>query len=285
LRSVPGSSSILGKVFGNSHSGAEMLATADQGPIAWLDGNGFAAASLDLIYYRVLSHLPYYKSRPNELSSKGIMVPGELGPVSLQSPINILVCDSNDGCFEVAEELKAMFSERNSMFIYDAAEFLEYQIDHAENVDVMDRLISLSSFSDRPTFFLLYLNKLTFGDTSTNKDNNVIEVLIESCIDDPNIHLVLVHEQNALKGGCEFDDIFKATPQKLIDEPYSLYSEIAIPLYQMKEYRDVSLNLILNKMVATDKNVLQSSFMESLKRTIHKMTRRSQGISSDGDNK
>ena len=93
-----------------------------------------------------------------------------------------------------------------------------------------------------------------------------MEMIIKSCINDPNINLILIHEQDALKGGCKFDEFFKVTPQKLIEQPYSLYRDMAIPLYSAKEYREVSLKLILNKFVAFDQKVVQSNSCWCVKR-------------------
>ena len=71
-------------------------------------------------------------------------------------------------------------------------------------------------------------------------------------MNNPDIHIILVHEQDSLKGGCEFAEFFKVTPKRLIEEPYSLYKDIAIPLYSMEAYRDVSIKMIVSKMVGYD---------------------------------
>jgi len=74
----------------------------------------------------LLRHLPYYVSHPNELSSKGLIVPGEPGPVSVGVHIKVLVHDSNHGCLDVAEDFRESVSARSpgSVLIYDAAEYL-----------------------------------------------------------------------------------------------------------------------------------------------------------------
>ena len=48
-------------------------------------------------------------------------------------------------------------------------------------------------------------------------------------------------------------------PNVELNHNYNLYLEIAIPLYSMKEYRDTSLNMILNKMVTLDPKLAESS--------------------------
>jgi hypothetical protein len=75
-------------------------------------------------------------------------------------------------------------------------------------------------------------------------------MIIQSCIDNPNISIVLVHEKDMLKGGCDFDDFFVKAPQELIERPNNLFKDIAIPLYSTPEYRVVGLRQILCKMGA-----------------------------------
>eukprot|EP00551_Chaetoceros_affinis_P005001 CAMPEP_0203672110 /NCGR_PEP_ID=MMETSP0090-20130426/7720_1 /ASSEMBLY_ACC=CAM_ASM_001088 /TAXON_ID=426623 /ORGANISM="Chaetoceros affinis, Strain CCMP159" /LENGTH=439 /DNA_ID=CAMNT_0050537363 /DNA_START=1 /DNA_END=1320 /DNA_ORIENTATION=- len=262
----PGSAFILERIFGDRQF-EFVTSILEQGPIQWLNGFGFSAMSLVIIYYRILRNLPYYRSNPDELTNKGIMVPGELKIVLLQTPINVLVCDTNYGCLDMVEELRDMVAARSdeTVFIYDAEEYLDNKyhgigddlIEIGKDRDVRSSLISQSHLDQIPTFLLLLLNEFTFG--QSNENNAEMLTLIESCINDPNICLVLVHEQDSTKGGCKFDEFFRVTPQKLIDEPYNLYQEIAIPLYSMKEYRDVSLKLILNKMVTSNPKLAESS--------------------------
>jgi len=254
----PGPPLILEKMFGDTHSDFT-TSVLNQDPIQWLDRGGFSAASLNIIYRRLLSNLPYYKNNPTELSSKGITVPGKLEFMPMHTPINVLVCDNNYGCLEIAEELKGNISGKDpdSFCIIDAAEYLVKNQEkeelsrrnEGEDEDGKSSLITQPTTPNRPTFLLLYLNEYTFGGNE-NHQNIEMEMIIESCLKDPNIHVVLVHEQDALKGGCKFDYFFSATPEKLIDGPDNLYQGMAIPLYTTVEYRDVSLKMILNKMVA-----------------------------------
>jgi len=112
------------------------------------------------------------------------------------------------------------------------------------------RLINLSNTELSPAFFLLYLNELTFGWSAGHIAK--MEMVIEACLKDPNIDLVLLHEQDISKGGCgAFGELFKTTPQNLIDEPYNLNKDTAIPIYSVREYRDVILKLMLRKLMGS----------------------------------
>ena len=85
---------------------------------------------------------------------------------------------------------------------------------------------------------LLYLNAQTFASKN-------IFIRIES-LQKAKIPIVLVHERDASKDACEFGTFFEQVPASLAD---NLFSEIAVPLYQRPEYREVSLQSILECML------------------------------------
>ena len=62
------------------------------------------------------------------------------------------------------------------------------------------------------------------------------------------IRIVLVHEADPSKGGCEFGTFFGTTPQGLIDE--GIYKEIAIALHT-PPHRSISLTLVAQALGAT----------------------------------
>ena len=62
------------------------------------------------------------------------------------------------------------------------------------------------------------------------------------------IRIVLVHEADPAKGGCEFGAFFGTTPQGLIDE--GIYKEIAIALHT-PPHRAISLALAAQALGAT----------------------------------
>jgi hypothetical protein len=99
-----------------------------------------------------------------------------------------------------------------------------------------------ASNDNERSLLLLYLNDNIFMDEGDNMKG------IIQAAKDMEIDIVLVLEQDRKKGGCEFTHFFKVTPQILIDRPYELYREIAIPLYTTSEYRIVSLHQIIRRM-------------------------------------
>jgi hypothetical protein len=243
---------ILEKLLGSTHPQNQLHDDSHMhGPIQWLNEGSFSAAVLNRIYSRILSNLPYYKIHPN-LLEQGIWVPGELGEVSLESPINLLVYRDNDGCWNVAEELKTMLPHKNSALIsiHDVNTFLcddDLSYDSQNEAKMHD--LSIHDLRDAPTFLLLYLNVHTFEGIGLQGENEVTAV-IQSCIDS-GISIVLVNEMDSSKGGCDFGEFFKQTPQELINPPNNLYRDIAIPLYSIEECRIISLRQILSKMGGT----------------------------------
>jgi len=100
----------------------------------------------------------------------------------------------------------------------------------------------------RQLFFLLYLNQDTFEDNDQDESN--LTRIIKLCIADAKTSIILVHEKDVSKGGCEFDEFFKHCPEELIKPPNNLFGDVAVPLYTTEEYRIVSLREILCKMGA-----------------------------------
>jgi hypothetical protein len=294
---VPTATLILEKLLGDTnmlHTDPHMHA----GPIQWLNEGSFSAAAKSLIYTRVLSNLPHYKRHPSLLLEQGIRVPGELGEVILDSPINLLVYDNNHGCSDVAEELKTMLRKKGGSVlittIYEARMILKKQTqeidslldidnidDDDDNIeDATDSQVEIlhddpslapSCITDVPTFLLLYLNEHTFE--GSTEDQNELTAIIQSCIDNSDIRIVLVHEKDTEKGGCDFGDFFGKAPEELIKPPNSLFQDIAIPLYSIEEYRIISLRHILCKMGATDKTRAENfSIMRTVKKSLMSFT-------------
>jgi len=92
---------------------------------------------------------------------------------------------------------------------------------------------------------LLYLN----NGISLDKEGKTLEIV--KMANNKGIYIILVHEQDIDKGGCPFSLIIEKTSTELLDPPFKLFREIAIPLYRRDEYRTISLRLVLQRMGAT----------------------------------
>jgi hypothetical protein len=74
-------------------------------PILWARVKDFQAELLKMIAMRMLQHLPYYAKHSGELQ-RGLRLPGELGLVSFDKPVHLLVSSANVGAFLVGIEIR-----------------------------------------------------------------------------------------------------------------------------------------------------------------------------------
>jgi hypothetical protein len=86
---------------------------------------------------------------------------------------------------------------------------------------------------------LLYLNQHTFSRPQLIEELRMMQSKGGA--------IVMTHENDGERGGCEFDAIFSATPQDLIDN--KLYGPLAIALHP-GEYRVVSMRLLARALGA-----------------------------------
>ena len=226
----------------------QLFCTANgNGPIRRLNEGSFSAAFFNKFFHCILSHLPHYTAFPEELEA-GITVPRELGTLVVRSRINILICEHDEGSVQLADELKSFVPacEMNSITIQSASTYFERnQHPLVENdTDITELLIAAPI-----SYFLLYLNKDTFV-LEDPEHGHLLNRMLQQSLEDPNVKVVLVHEKEVFKGACEFKVFYRSAPLTLINPPYNLFNEIAIPLYSMKEYREVSLKQMLLKMGA-----------------------------------
>ena len=70
-----------------------------------------------------------------------------------------------------------------------------------DNQNGRNRLINQLNMDRRHVFFLLYLNELSFGGSAGHTGKMKMMVIV-ACINDPNVNLVLLHEQDVSKAGC-----------------------------------------------------------------------------------
>ena len=77
------------------------------------------------------------------------------------------------------------------------------------------------------------------------------------------IRIVLVHENDPAKGGCEFGTFFATTPEGLVDE--GIYTDIAIALHT-PPHRAVSLALVAQALGATKDAARQAARQNSVNR-------------------
>ena len=387
--SNPDSLEILERIFEEdnaSKSNQENISQHERshGPIQWLHGGSFAAASLNRIYDTVLRNLPFYENSQKWELEEGIEVPNELRAVTFDFNLNLFVHRNNVGSLKLAQEVVEEYEKcsENAIKIFDVQFNSEHnslvatKISNTPSTDVpeifsahsnitsgeddgsgidrsevnctqsialsksseeCDNLIEMhksllttketnipsnniperspshsdigvreevhssvsssdliasfskssvvnafeksdvdvSSLSTCKTFMLLYLDKYTFADNQ-DRDQEELLAVLQTCMDDPDIGLILVHEQDSRKHGCEFGLFFQQSlPDDFIKNRYSahyLFKDIAIPLYSNPVYRKVSLLEILKAMGGKPKIVVSNFFNGRVKSIKNKIT-------------
>jgi len=104
------------------------------------------------------------------------------------------------------------------------------------------------------THFVLYLNLKTFESEALAEDLRAIRAA--------GIPVLMLHERDVERNGCEFDRFFHTTPNDLIAD--GLYAKLAIPMFE-REARDVSLALVAKALGATKKR--RSAVLQSIRST------------------
>ena len=187
--------------------------------IEWHRIKDFQLISLKLIASELLSSCPGYKEEYEDQGKaliQDIYVPGEITdtPLVFKHPVRMYASPHNPGAPKVAEVLqKAMVGLELSTAPPPTA-----------------------------THFLLYLAHETFvGEAGERLADEVRQMMR---MDRP---IVLLHENDMERGGCDFGQFFFTTPQDLIAE--GLYKALALPYY-LGPFRSTSLTLVAKRLGA-----------------------------------
>jgi len=192
-------------------------------PIVWHRISHFQNLSLKLIATEML--------RNNALEGLDLIQHGELDTckLTLSMPLVLWCSTGNPGADKVANELLMSMtsSNRDAIRVVDSMPDVQALRDNGESAAM-----------------LLYLNKDTWVD-----QGEVLERDVRAARQlQADLKVIMVHENDKEKGGCEFGDFFGTTPQELIDD--GIYSDIAIALHT-PPHRAVSLALLAQALGAT----------------------------------
>eukprot|EP00966_Prymnesium_polylepis_P191964 4448524-Prymnesium_polylepis.2 len=144
---------------------------------------------------------------------------------------------------------------------------------------LLDSLLLDTTWTVAPlvSHFLLYLNRHTFGES----EGELLAREIRSAWD-AKLNIVLLHEKDPARGGCEFNTFFLTTPHNLIEE--GLYrQQLATPFEADEAHRKVSRSL-LAKALGAKVSVLRG--MDTLQNVSvqRKLTQRSSSMRSSSRN-
>merc|ERR1719181_2710936 len=248
-------------------------------PITWHRISHYQNLTLKLIATEMLRHGPKYRdalqdsltrhssrestsSAINDASPQealSLVLPGEvnLGELALPRPLVLWCSAANPGAAAIAQELAdALASGGHAIRV----------VERKPNALLLDA-------QGESVAMLLYLNKDTWAAQPSALEHDVRNTYSSahglgaglvrmgsnmrevgsggsggSASGADKIKIVLVHENDPSKGGCEFGTFFATTPQGLIEE--GIYKEIAIALHT-PPHRDVSLALVAQGLGAT----------------------------------
>ena len=161
--------------------------------ITWHRISHYQNLTLKLIANEMLSYGPKYGSGKEELT---LILPGEVNVAELALDESLVLWGSagNSGAAEAAQELVSSMASGGA-----ALRVVESQPD--------------MQASGESAFMLLYLNDKTWVE-----QGDVLERDVRSAREGRSgLKIVMVHENDPKKGGCDFGLMFRTTPQELID--------------------------------------------------------------------
>ena len=181
-------------------------------PIVWHRISHFQNLTLKLIATEMLRSEPSYErsldlgdDAPEDLGGDAsedlvLIQDGELNAskLTLPQPLNLWCSAGNAGAAEVAKELVVSMASNGASI---------------RVVDMMPDVTALKE-SGESAAMLLYLNKDTWVEQSEVLEHDVRAARKVQA----GLKVVLVHENDKEKGGCEFGDFFGTTPQELIND-------------------------------------------------------------------
>lgn len=219
----------------------------------WYRDADLQLVSLKQLAEFTLLHTPRYKS----LDSLDLFFPSELGrkPLGFKTPVVIYASPHNPGAGAFASELQ------------QAIEGINITEVPADLDDTADRS---NSSKGKATHFLLYLNCNTF----TDKAGTMLASELRKARAGQ-LPVVMAHEKDPERGGCDFARFFWATPADLLDS--GLFQALAFAVYPGPRHRAVSLARIGTALGAVP--VESGSISETSRRAIRRVSQISGHVS------
>lgn len=170
-------------------------------PIAWHRIFHFQNLTLKLIATEMLRNGPKFSARSKKRELV-LVQPGEINVSKLALPQRLVLwCSAgNIGAADVARELLTATATDD-----DAIRVVE---------SVPTDVQALTHNGGSAFYMLLYLNKDTWVEQGEVLERDVRAARMLQ----PGLKIVMVHENDKDKGGCEFADLFGPTPQELLDD-------------------------------------------------------------------
>mmetsp|Transcript_36935 Transcript_36935/g.97810 ORF Transcript_36935/g.97810 Transcript_36935/m.97810 type:complete len:291 (-) Transcript_36935:552-1424(-) len=212
--------------------------------VTWMRIQEHQLESLRQVAIGVLLTTPKYATLQQQaMQTLDLHIPREvrLQRLRLPRPVRLCCSSANPGANGVADELCDRLGRENvTVTIEDAASI--------PRGDLGRRRSSVSFFSQTNTLghaFLLYLNSTTWDSADPDRREALAGHVTRAR--DRGESLLMVHEADLTRGGCEFGIFFQLTPQSLIDG--GIYEQLAVTWFE-PPHRDISIALTAKKLGA-----------------------------------
>ena len=187
--------------------------------------------SLKLLVEQLLGSCPQEMVRwevdtSHGLDSKGLFVPGELQHqrLELQTRVVVYVSPHNPGALAVARDFASAMD--GAIEVVQDAELIAASIADGGIETDQQRTRKVHDQQPTVTHFLLYLNDQTYLNAEGER---LAEELRRARAAGSKIEIVMVHENDQARGGCEFGILFDGrTPRDLLDS--GVYNVRPLPL-------------------------------------------------------
>ena len=174
-------------------------------PIVWHRISHFQNLSLKLIATEML------RQGPAAAEELALNLPGEINvsEATLPRPLVLWCSAGNPGAVGIAKELATSMASNSATI-----RVVESQPDVMQALEANDESVAM----------LLYLNKDTWVE-----QGEVLERDLRTAREmHAGLKIILVHENDKTKGGCEFATLFVATPQELVNDGIYRYTGLPI---------------------------------------------------------
>jgi len=225
---------------GNCHQDKVAYVFGNREIITWHRVKEFQLVSLKQIAAQMLHASPMYFDCepslhvPNETSSRGL---------GFRTPVALYVSPANPGASDFADALR-MLHTSNFTVVTRAHTLRRLKSGGLTFSFVYNRSSSFRRSSSATEYELLYLNKRTF----LGEEGARLADLIRTALQE-NRRILLVHENDPERDGCEFGRFFQTTPDDLIQR--GIYKTVAVALHT-EPYRSVSYALAAQALGAVE---------------------------------
>ena len=273
--------------------------------IEWHRIKDFQLVSLKLLAEQLLLGCPSYAGR-RELP---LYVPGEITRDHdfFSAPVKLYASPNNPGAADVAKRLVAgaggcfYYTEKTPAVLADRSSSEKRESSGRGSTSSRRRSsLAVSLFGDlgreremKPTHMLLYLNDQTFLDEKGERLADEVRrarALNSDRTDANDLQIVMLHENDPAKGGCEFGRFFETTPGDLIAG--GLYKALALASYP-GAFWPVSVALVAQALGASESRLSvvsgskrrRASYTDPFKARQHALGMETQFLPRVGDKK